>query len=66
MNSSPERGVMPGGTIQTPGLPLIAWALLRIGAVAFGGLGATLALLNRDLVGQRGWLRANDVIGGIL
>jgi len=40
---------------------LIAWALLRIGAVAFGGLGATLALLNRDLVEGRGWLRSSDV-----
>ena len=38
----------------------MAWALLRIGAVAFGGLGATLALLNRDLV-ERGWLRSSDV-----
>lgn len=61
MISSPERGFIPGGTIKTPGLPLIAWALLRVGAVAFGGLGATLALLNRDLVEQRGWLRASDV-----
>src|SRR5207244_10533993 len=33
-----------------PDLPSLAWALLRVGAVAFGGLGATLALLNRDLV----------------
>jgi chromate transporter len=29
--------------------------------VAFGGLGATLALLNRDLVERRGWLRSSDV-----
>ncbi len=42
-------------------MPSLAWALLRIGAVAFGGLGATLALLNRDLVGRRGWLRSSDV-----
>ena len=61
MTSSPERGLIPGGPIKTPGLPLIAWTLLRIGAVAFGGLGATLALLNRDLVERRGWLRASDV-----
>ena len=44
-----------------PNLPTLAWALLRIGAVAFGGLGATLALLNRDLVERRGWLRSSDV-----
>ncbi|HEV8680334.1 MAG TPA: chromate transporter [Stellaceae bacterium] len=35
--------------------------MLRIGAVAFGGLGAAIALLHRDLVERRGWLRASDV-----
>jgi chromate transporter len=49
------------GATERPNLPLLAWALLRIGAVAFGGLGATLALLNRDLVERRGWLRSSDV-----
>ncbi len=48
-------------TKERPDLPSIAWALLRIGVVAFGGLGATLTLLNRDLVERRGWLRASDV-----
>jgi len=50
-------------TVSTarPALPSLAWGLLRIGAVAFGGLGATLALLNRDLVERRGWLRSSDV-----
>jgi Chromate transporter len=42
-------------------LPMIAWAMLRIGAVAFGGLGATLALLQSDLVDRRGWLQSSDV-----
>ena len=46
---------------ERPGLPTLGWALLRIGAVAFGGLGATLALLQRDLVGRRAWLRSSDV-----
>ncbi len=46
---------------ERPDLRSLAWALLRIGAVAFGGLGATLALLNRDLVEGRGWLRSGDV-----
>src|SRR6266436_7238198 len=46
---------------ERPDLPSLAWALLRIGAVAFGGLGATLPLLNRDLVERRGWLRSSDV-----
>jgi chromate transporter len=52
---------LPHRATKRPGLPLLAWALLRIGAVAFGGLGATLSLLNRDLVNQRGWLRPSDV-----
>lgn len=31
------------------------------GAVAFGGLGPTLALLDRSLVARRGWLTSTDV-----
>lgn len=49
------------GPTNRPGLPPLGWAFLRIGAFAFGGLGATLALLQRDLVGRRGWLRSSDV-----
>lgn len=37
------------------------WALLRLGAVAFGGLGPALALLDRVLVGRRGWATSADV-----
>ena len=44
-----------------PDLPSLGWAFLRIGAFAFGGLGATLALLQRELVDRRGWLRSSDV-----
>lgn len=46
---------------STPDLASLVWALLRIGAFAFGGLGATLSLLNRELVERRGWLRSGDV-----
>ena len=42
-------------------LPSLFIAVLRLGAVAFGGLGATLALLQRDLVDRRGWLDARDL-----
>jgi chromate transporter len=49
------------GPTARPGLPSLGWAFLRIGAFAFGGLGATLALLQRDLVDRRGWLRSSDV-----
>jgi chromate transporter len=34
---------------------------LRIGAMAFGGLGAALALVERELVNKRQWLTAADV-----
>lgn len=44
-----------------PGLGTLGWALLRLGAVAFGGLGAALALLRRELVERRGWLCERDV-----
>lgn len=44
-----------------PGPTTLGWALLRIGTFAFGGLGATLSLLNRDLVERRGWVRSSDV-----
>lgn len=50
----------PEGTLpERPDVLSIAWAMLRLGAVAFGGLGATLALLNRDLVQRRGWLQSS-------
>ena len=35
--------------------------LLRLGAVAFGGLGAALALLQRELVERRRWLDEGDL-----
>jgi hypothetical protein len=57
-DAMPQPGTKP---TARPDLPSLAWALLRIGAVAFGGLGATLALLNRDLVERRGWLRSSDL-----
>jgi hypothetical protein len=44
-----------------PGVLSLGWTLLCVGAVAFGGLGATLALLRRELVERRGWLRSSDV-----
>src|SRR6266487_3881732 len=45
------------------GLPLLALGhiFLRIGATAFGGLGTSLALIERELVTKRQWLTAEDV-----
>lgn len=48
-------------TIEQPGLLRLGWVMLCVGAVAFGGLGATLALLQRELVERRGWLRPSDL-----
>ena len=48
-----------------PGLVVLGWELLKLGAFAFGGLGSTLALLQRRLVDERGWLQASDVSEGL-
>jgi chromate transporter len=39
----------------------LGWIFLRIGATAFGGLGTTLALIERELVTQRGMLTPAEV-----
>jgi len=40
---------------------ILGWICLRIGATAFGGLGTTLALIERELVTQRGVLTTAEV-----
>ncbi len=47
--------------VEYPGLPVLGWTFLRLGSVAFGGLGATLALLQRELVDRRQWLQERDI-----
>lgn len=44
-----------------PSLASQFWAFLRIGALAFGGLGGAIAVINRDLVERRRWVGAEDV-----
>lgn len=44
-----------------PTLVQITRAFLLLGAVGFGGQGALLVLLNRDLVAQHGWLTEPDI-----
>jgi chromate transporter len=57
----------PRGESLTPGaaragsLLTLGYIFLRIGATAFGGLGAALALVERELVTKRQWLTAADV-----
>jgi chromate transporter len=47
-----------------PGLRLAA-IFLRIGALAFGGLGATLALIERELVDRRGAITREDIAAAL-
>jgi Chromate transporter len=62
----PEAAIHPESrAIRHPGLLSLGWALLCIGAVAFGGLGATLPLLRRELAERRGWLRPDDITEGL-
>lgn len=51
----------PPGT----GLAALGWRFLRLGAVAFGGLGAALALLERDLGERLGWLAPGDIAAAL-
>ena len=44
---------MVGGDSQRLSLLALGWVFLRIGATAFGGLGAALAIIERDLVERR-------------
>jgi chromate transporter len=49
------------GGARAASLPTLGWVFLRIGAVAFGGLGAALVLVERELVTKRAWLTAADL-----
>ncbi|HEU0021405.1 MAG TPA: chromate transporter [Dehalococcoidia bacterium] len=42
-------------------VPSLGWVFLKIGATAFGGLGAGLAIIERELVDRRQVLTAADV-----
>ena len=58
-----EKIQVSGGPVPAVGirLGLLGWVFLRIGATAFGGLGAGLALIERDLVEKRRLLTREDV-----
>jgi chromate transport protein ChrA len=46
---------------SNPGLLPMAIELLRLGALAFGGLGVTLSLLQRRIVEQQRWIQQSDI-----
>ena len=53
------------GSQRAPGLLMLGWELLKLGAAAFGGLGATVTLLQRRLVDEHGWLQESDISEGL-
>ena len=55
-----EWCMKPAQPHRVPALRL-GYIFLRIGAAAFGGLGASLALIERELVTKRQWLTAAEV-----
>src|ERR687892_1132481 len=60
---APDDGGASPASQQPPKVPALrlGWIFLHIGATAFGGLGTTLALIERELVTKRGMLRPADV-----
>jgi chromate transporter len=60
--STAEAGAVPAPQ-PPPKVPALTlwWIFLHIGATAYGGLGATLALIERELVRKRGLLTPADV-----
>jgi chromate transporter len=69
MEPTPERPRSTGdvGTSPAPQPPhkvpalTLGWIFLHIGATAYGGLGTTLALIERELVTKRGMLTPAEV-----
>jgi chromate transporter len=63
----PARSIGDAGASPAPQLPrkvpalTLGWIFLHIGATAYGGLGATLALIERELVSKRGLLMPAEV-----
>jgi chromate transporter len=63
----PPRSTGDAGASPAPQQPhkvpalTLGWIFLYIGATAFGGLGTTLALIERELVTKRGMLTPADV-----
>ncbi len=56
-----DAGAAPATGAERLSLGHLGWIFLRIGSLAFGGLGAGLALIERDLVENRRLLSSGDV-----
>jgi len=60
-NTLIDAGVGLATGVEHLSLGHLGWIFLRIGSMAFGGLGAGLALIERDLVETRRLLSSGDV-----
>ena len=63
LSTSPEEAGASPAPQPPPEVPTLTlgWIFLRIGAIAYGGLGTTLALIERELVAKRGLLTPAEV-----
>jgi chromate transporter len=57
----PMEESLARGPARARSVLVLGWVFLRIGALAFGGLGAALALVERELVDKRHWLTPADL-----
>lgn len=60
-NTGIDADTAPAAEAERLSLGHLGWIFLRIGSMAFGGLGAGLALIERDLVENRRLLSSGDV-----
>src|SRR4051812_30939772 len=60
-HSSETSGNDSAAARPVPSLLEMARAFLVIGCLAFGGQGGLLALLSRDLVERRGWVKEGEI-----
>ena len=56
MHERASRGIETAGATTATSLGDLAWLFLRLGATAFGGPAAHIALLEHEVVGRRRWL----------
>jgi chromate transporter len=57
----PREESLTHGSARAGSRWTLGWIFLRLGAVAFGGLGAALALIERELVMKRHYLTQKDI-----
>src|SRR5881409_3980067 len=56
MTTAPRPPVAPGSASARVPLGSLAWLFLRLGATAFGGPAAHIAMMEEEVVRRRSWL----------